>query len=276
MDNIYFDIDKFVNYLKPFKERLHELYNWNANLEQLVVLNVISENELKEWNSLTNYQKELRIKERVNFNLLNTEKERNTCNKFYDISFWVIKNWGGINLKNEKVKDLVDLFLLNKSAGFDKIASISKIAAFLYPEDFIIYDSRVAYTLNWIILSQNAGNKYFPLPEGRNSKMTAFDMNTLIHIKNANLFNVTSLDELSGKNKFISKKDQLIYINKNEAYSILNKLIKEINEKLWDNEVQKQSKLYYTEMILFSIADKDVFKEISKHFTEKSVDFQNE
>ena len=43
------------------------------------------------------------------------------------------------------------------------------------------------------------------------------------------------------------------------AYQHLNTLISEVNTQLWDD---KQKELYYSEMLLFSIADNIVFNDI--------------
>lgn len=275
--NTLLDIDKIVGYLSPLKEKLHQLYNWNAKIDRLVELRIINNEQLNSWNRLSNYEKELNIKYTLNQYLNDTTVKNSVDSNFDEVCYWIIKDWGGINLNKEIVKSLVFEFSTKKDWGFDRIASISKVASFMFPEEFIIYDSRVAYSLNWIILKTDAGNKYFPIPEGRNSKMTSFDINTLIHIKHANNFYTNDHQELLGKNKFISKRDQIIYFDKKDAYKRLNRLIKEISEKLWDGDLEKTQKLhlYYTEMLLFSIADNVIFQDIVKHFMDKNSIFQN-
>lgn len=273
--NTLLDIDKIVGYLLPLKDKLHQLYNWNAKIDRLVELQIIDNAQLIAWNVLSNYEKELKIKHTLNKYLNDANSVNSVDSKFDELCFWIIKDWGGINFNKEIVKPLVNQFINKKDWGFDKIASISKVASFMFPEEFIIYDSRVAYSLNWIILKTDAGNKYFPIPEGRNSKMTSFDMNTLIHIKHANNFYTNDHQELLGKNKFISKRDQIIYFDKKDAYKRLNRLIKEISEKLWDGDLEKTLKLFYTEMLLFSIADNVIFQDIVKHFMVNNYISQN-
>ncbi|WP_159636902.1 hypothetical protein [Sphingobacterium composti Ten et al. 2007 non Yoo et al. 2007] len=273
--NTLLDIDKIVGYLLPLKEKLHRLYNWNAKIDRLVELQIIDNAQLISWNSLSNFEKELKIKHTLNQHLNDANSVNSVDSKFDELCLWIIKDWGGINLNKEVVKPLVNQFINKKDWGFNKIASISKVASFMFPEEFIIYDSRIAYSLNWIILKTNAGNKYFPIPEGRNSKMTSFDMNTLIHIKHANNFFTNDHQELLGKNKFISKRDQIIYFDKKDAYKRLNRLIKEISVKLWDGDLEKTQKLFYTEMLLFSIADNVIFQDIVKHFMDNNSIFQN-
>ena len=132
----------------------------------------------------------------------------------------------------------------------------------MFPEKNVIYDSRVAYALNWIILSENAGQKYFPIPEGRNSKMIAFDLNVLIRLKNITNYQITDIKQLDHR-LFIQNCDKKIFINKKDAYCELNNLIKEISIKLWKGEKNKEENLYFTEMLLFSIADREVFRDIT-------------
>ena len=138
----------------------------------------------------------------------------------------------------------------------------------MFPEECIIYDSRVAYSLNWILLSQNAGHKFFPIPDGRNSKISAFNMDTLIRLKYVHKYVAPDKISLSNK-KYISKIDGELYISKERAYQTLNFLIKEIAKRLWVGQKEKCDQLFFTEMLLFSIADREVFLDITKHFSDK-------
>ena len=108
----------------------------------------------------------------------------NDKEKFNKLCLWIVKDWGGIKTGSvSAIKELVENFLNSEKPQYKRIASTSKVGAFMYPEKFLIYDSRVAYSLNWIILSEGAGNYFFPIPSGRNSKMMAFDMDVLIRLK---------------------------------------------------------------------------------------------
>ncbi|MGP9668408.1 hypothetical protein ACT3TV_09865, partial [Psychrobacter sp. AOP31-A1-22] len=42
--------------------------------------------------------------------------------------------------------------------NFETISSLSKVASFLDPEKYFIYDARVAYSLNWLILKYENKN----------------------------------------------------------------------------------------------------------------------
>ncbi len=259
-----FDIDKFVKYLEKYKSELPTLYKWECKIDRLIELEVLTEYQIKERKSLSEYHKELQLKKIVGQKL--KFASISNIDLFENLCLWVIKDWGGI--KSAKDNDTIRLiyeFLNTDNPKFNRIASSSKVGAFLHPEKNVIYDSRVAYSINWIILSENAGQHYFPIPEGRNSKMMAFDLYVLIRLKNIWAYQTTDLKDLNDR-YFINNSDKKIFIRKNEAYSELNNLIKLINQKLWKGDPEKQQNLYYTEMLLYSIADKEIFMDIIKEY----------
>jgi hypothetical protein len=260
-----FDTDKIANYLNRFKDKLPELYSWNAKIEKLVELNVISVSELQVINSQSPYDKELVLKKKVNLKLSEYYKSNKVL--FDSLCLWIIKDWGGIlTAKDSNTLELINDFLKSDKPNYKRIASASKVGAYMFPEKYIIYDSRVAYSLNWIILSENAGNVFFPIPNGRNSKMAAFEMNVLIRLKNIEHYVPNKITEMDNR-LYIKQKDKLKYIPEKDSYTELNKLIKELSQKLWDSEKAKM--LYYTEMLLFSIADREIFSDISSRLTLK-------
>ncbi len=256
----YFEIEKIVDYLKQFKDNLPSLYTWKAKIDKLVELGVLEPNEIDKLNKLNSYDREIILKDRVNIKIHNSYK--NDKENFDKLCLWIIKDWGGIlTAKDKDTIQLISTFLNTKTHSYKRIASASKVGAYMYPEKYIIYDSRVAYSINWIILSENAGNIFFPIPSGRNSKMVAFDMNVLIRMKNVLHYTPIEIEEMD-KRQYIKSKDKKLYIPEKESYSELNKLIKKINKRLWDGD--KSEKLFYTEMLLFSIADREIFKDITE------------
>ena len=257
MDKYNFDLDKIADFLKDYKDNLSKLYTWNPKIDELV--NILSPSDFKELSKKIPYDKEIILKKKINLKL-NEFYNKTDKNQFNSLCLWVIKVWGGISTaKDPDTIELVNEFLNSEKPNYNRIASSSKVGAYMYPDKYIIYDSRVAYSLNWIILSRNAGNCFFPIPSGRNSKMMAFDMNVLIRLKNINCYSPTDISKMD--KKYISKKDTLVYISKEDAYSELNKLIKKISIRLWDHEKAKM--LYYTEMLLFAIADRDIYVDIT-------------
>jgi len=259
-----YDIDKIVKYLERHKLNLPSLYTWNAKIDRLIELETLTESEVSDLNALTPYEKELKLKKIVGQKL----NEAFTSNKaiFDKLCLWVVKDWGGITTANDKdTVALIKDFLEQEKPTFKRIASSSKVGAYLCPEKYVIYDSRVAYSLNWIILSENAGQQYFPIPEGRNSKMSALDLNVLIRLKNISNYLPEKIGELDHR-LFIKNADKRLFIDKKQAYYELNQLIRKVNSRLWMGDYEKEQNLYYTEMLLFSIADREVFWDITNTF----------
>jgi hypothetical protein len=263
-NDMKFDIDKFVKYLNRYKS-VPELYDWNVTSDKLVRLETLSEKQvqIKEINELSSsYEKELQLKKIVGQKLKETFKSNTPL--FEKLSLWIIKDWGGITTaKDDETIKLINVFLEQDKPDFNRIASTSKVGAFLYPDRNVIYNSRVAYSLNWIILSENAGQKFFPIPDGRNSKMVAFDMNVLIRLKNVSFYRPDDINDL--KKRFIKNADKKVFIDRKDAYSELNNLVKQINQQLWKGDREKEQNLFFTEMLLFSIADREVFMDITNN-----------
>lgn len=259
-----FDVDKIVKYLERYKFDLPTLYKWDAKIENLVVLETLTQDQVKKLNTLIPYEKELQLKKIVGEKLNETLKSNK--NLFNKLCLWVVKDWGGISTASDNdTLILIDEFLKHDKPNFKRIASSSKIGAYLFPDKNVIFDSRVAYSLNWIILSEDAGQYYFPIPEGRNSKMAAFDLNTLIRLKNISNYHPQKIEDLDNR-LFIKNADDKLFIKKADAYFELNHLVRKVSENLWKGDSEKVRNLYYTEMLLFSIADKEVFCDMTSQY----------
>lgn len=257
--NPIYDINKITNYLKRYSNQLPKLYKWNVKLDKLVELGVLTPVELNNLQQKTPFEKEVVLKNKIKIKLNKVHDDGNIL--FDKLCMWIIKDWGGIRgANNEATLQLVYKFIEDETCDFNRIASISKVASYMYPDRYCIYDSRVAYALNWILLSQNAGTKFFPIPEGRNSKMIAFDMKVLIRLCNINKYATTNVSDMDER-LFVKNRDKHIFIPKNEAYDVLNSLIKQVSKELWDDDSAKY--LYYTEMLLFSIADSEILNDIT-------------
>lgn len=192
-----------------------------------------------------------------NIKLKNLLSEKyKTTNNHNEIDFWIINSWGGIRgFKNiQKNKDKINNFKnqINEEKltleMFETISSLSKISSFINPEKFSIYDSRVVYTLNWLILTcenkEKLNFKYFPIPTSRNKILQDFDLNTIL-----NLFHFNEYE-----------KGNKIYLDKQKAYFEYCKFINCNVEEIFG----KGAKPYELEMLLFLLADNDVFKEITQ------------
>jgi hypothetical protein len=257
--NQIFNVKKIVEYLSPFKDNLEQLYAWDASFKKLVDLNILTTKELAELDNQTPFIRTLEVKNKVGKAMRNART--NDPVYFKKLVQWVIKDWGGvIGLNDENIEPLVNNFISSEKPPFKSISSSSKVGAYLNPEKNAIYDSRVAYALNWIIFSQSAGNKFLPMPQGRNSKLTAFDMDVLIRLKNVEKYKPNSLSDLDAR-LYIKSRDNNNYINEKEAYYEMNKLMLEISSKLWHKP--KYEPLFLTGMLLFSIADTVVFQDLT-------------
>ena len=254
-----FDVTKITNYHGKYKNQLDELYDWKPNVKGLTEIGVATETELGELQSsaISNFQKDEKLK-----SILSKALNSYTIDsqEFEKIALWIIRSWGRINTGLDTMKSVLE-FLRTDRPRFKRIASTSKVGGFMTPTENIIYDSRVAYTMNWIILSEDAGDRFFPIPEGRNSKMQAFNLDVLIRLRFLNIYRADKTD--AWKNgRYISNKDKEIYVPKADAYYELNKLVGKVNQILWNDS--RKLEPFYTEMLLFALADKGVFQEITE------------
>jgi len=176
----------------------------------------------------------------------------------YETSLWIITRWGGIgsfkdnNTNQNRIRNL-EAALKRRSFNKDSfgvVSSLSKIASFLNHEEYFVYDSKVIYSLNWLILKKKILNpQFFPMPDSRSSTLTLFDLNTVI-----NLFYKDQIEDKKWKED--------LYINTKDAYFVYCDLIKELNKRLFANH-----KPYYLEMLLFVIADNIIFKDLKSSLT---------
>ncbi len=132
--------------------------------------------------------------------------------------------------------------------NFETISSLSKVASFLDPDKYFIYDARVAYSLNWLILKYENKNvinhKYFPMPNSRNKSLVNFDIQTILNIVHAK-----ELNEFSD-----------IYLKPQEAYHAYCNLISRIAEQIYSGT----KSAYLIEMLLFIIADQEILAEVKE------------
>jgi hypothetical protein len=101
--------------------------------------------------------------------------------------------------------------------------------------------------------------------------MSAFDLNVLIRLQHINQYHPIDSVDFENKRTYISSIDKLIYVPKPEAYYEMNKLISIVNEALWDD--YRKDEPFYTEMLLFSIADTEIFKDITSNVEIKTTKY---
>jgi len=240
--NINEKVDQLYNQLLPqFQYYINEyslesIYNFEVKSE-IFNSDLFSKNEILAINKITNlFEKNDYLKILISQKILDSEYKLN----YYD---WIVKKWGKIKNKKSvepiKYKKLIEEFynqLKNdklRSIYYNGISSYSKIASFEYLEKYFIYDSRVAYVLNWMLIKTNEFESFFPIPDGRNTDLAKYyNMNTIISLLNN------------------SK-----YLDKKYTYVLYCKLIIKIYKQL------NLSKPYYVEMLLWAIFD-EIIEEI--------------
>lgn len=150
--------------------------------------------------------------------------------------YWAIQEWGGIGSfkKNEKndlrIRSFVDELEKGRLTrrSFECISSLSKVASFIDPDKYIIYDSRVIYSLNWLLFNYSSEQMLFPQPVGRSSDLAKYDMQTIFRLTRRQF-------------EFRSYKD---------AFHEYCSLIRQLSPEIFGAD----SKPYKLEMLLFMIA----------------------
>lgn len=165
--------------------------------------------------------------------------------------YWSIQDWGGIGSfkKNDKNDNRIRKFLqqLEKDQltnnTFECISSLSKVASFLNPEKFAIYDSRAIYTLNWLLFNHSNSIELFPQPTGRSAELSKYDMQTIFRLT----------------------KRQFSYRSPKFAFHQYCDLLKMLTPLVFD----ENSKPYKVEMLLFMVAPTKIVSQIESSVSLK-------
>jgi len=168
-----------------------------------------------------------------------------------DNHYWAIQKWGGIGSfkKNERndmrIKKFIDELTKGKLTrnSFDAISSLSKVASFIDPEKYVIYDSRVIYSLNWLLFNYSNERRLFPQPVGRSASLAKYDMQTIFRLTKQ------KIEYRSHKNSF-------------HEYCLL---IRRLSNLVFGSD----SKPYKLEMLLFMIAPTWVIENIETNVSLK-------
>ena len=238
--------EKSIDILEYLKNKRNDFLNDNI----IEKIDTLKENLPKD---IESFYKDIFLKFILN-EMLNQKDDKK-------IHEWIVKDWGGIKTH----KDFNTLKESMKNYSFDRISSWSKIASFKDISKYVIYDSRVIYSLNWIIFKYNKKynktEKYFFQPSGRNKLLTLLPVDSIINFGNIECLKVHSKgDDIFGD----------IYFQKSECYlkmceltKNLNKLIfKDIKIQIKDMKIQAENYPFFTEMLLFQIADDIIFDDI--------------
>jgi len=224
------------------EQRFTDNFNTNVSIFDSLNLEKID-------NAITIFEKNIELKNEL-------EYQYQSKGDSSELDFWIINHWGGIhgfkntenNIdKTKKFKQQLNVGKLTKDS-FSTISSLSKIASFMYPEEFFIYDSRVIYALNWLILTCENRDElcysYFPIPTSRNKILVNFDIQTVLNIYHSGQYTDFSA----------------MYYDQQIAYFTYCNFIKKAAQSIYG----ESEKPYLIEMLLFVLADKEIFSEIKK------------
>ncbi|CAI2314396.1 conserved hypothetical protein [Vibrio parahaemolyticus] len=160
-----------------------------------------------------------------------------------DNRYWVIRDWGGIRSlkmsdKNDalltKLDDELQKGMLTRPI-FSVISSFSKVASFINHNDYAIYDSRVIYSLNWLLFKHTNTTQFYPQPSGRNAELAKIELNTIFHLSDRDF----------------------TYVSHKTAYHEYCSLLKELSLAVYG-----KNEPYWVEMLLFSIAPSFILDDI--------------
>jgi len=221
-----------INYLNEYP--IDNIYDYNIVLNSALFDNDNDEiDKIKNTKNIFERMKLLRI-------FIN-KKLKNGTNKL-DYYNWIVEDFGGItnfkkNVKDDEKNKDIESFINCLQDGkldykqFNTISSYSKIISFLEPQKYFIYDSRVAFVLNWFLLKNyRQENRYFIIPPGRNSDLVKYNIDTII-----NLYKKETLKE---------------YYDKKYVYFIYCDFITKLFEKIENKEINEP---YYIEMMLWGL-----------------------
>lgn len=160
--------------------------------------------------------------------------------------YWAIQDWGGIgSFKRTPDNDArIRKFLQEVGTGTltressDVISSLSKVASFVAPDQYVIYDSRVIYALNWLLFNWTDQQELFPQPPGRSVELAKYDMATLFR--------------LSGRH--------ITYRSPKTAFHDYCALVRSLVEPVFG----PGSRPYLLEMLLFQIAPGWVVQDVGR------------
>ena len=159
-----------------------------------------------------------------------------------EITKWIISEWGGIRGNRKSTLNNYYRQSLQKSPAtpLKGIASFSKVLAVKDPENYAIYDARVAVSVNAVqIIAKTDKGVAFPYLAGRNN----ITGNTTSKPRRGfSTMNEVSVKTLTSSPTFWSK------VRKDGAYEIYTNALKQISTEL-------QTPLFYLEMALFSQAE---------------------
>jgi len=260
-DNLGLTDDEITNLIKSmnrFTGKIDALYKWNIP-------------PLKEFGfepkGVSPYEKTIELRKWFKARLIAGN------DNYEDLCKWIVKDWGGIKTGKDEnlMASILNAFDIHNGNGvnfnFERIASWSKALAFQFPETRAIYDVRVIYSLNWLLLKVGS-KKFLPMSEGRNSLLNFFPYENLLYFQSIgfervlNEFEVDlkSREENDKKSHLVNTLGKEVFIENKSAYQAYCEILLLLSTGTYGpNDLLGVTKI---EMILFSIADTEIVKEV--------------
>ena len=214
------------------------------------------------------------------------ENSNNRANELTELASFVIKDWGALGgNKLETISGYAQRFtgptvsissihsyqdLLQAVAPvrsslvfkMEGIASWSKWISFIWSDWALIYDARIAFTLNAIHFISDLQVPVFIEPPGRNTLLEGFNaqssavLNAMALTKKQEKYSYLQMEQV----KLIKKQMASFTIQKKSVYLYYLEVMKEAHQWLWE-DAASSTPLLHTEMLLFKISTDEVVKD---------------
>ena len=226
-------VSELINQLKKYVKMGLETLDSGFKEVPYDCCGILSRKEILHLGELNPFDRQVELKRKL-------EKKLHGSFSCLKINKWIVQKWGGIPRFNVSNQERIDNFSNNLHKGeitakeFNRISSLSKIASFVNSQCYFIFDSRVAFSLNGLLLIIHQINpqlpvRFFPMPSakgGRNLKMKKY-----IHLLVPNA----------------------IYLSKQNAYVLYNALILSLYDGLSAERSNSNLPAFWVEMLLFEL-----------------------
>lgn len=170
--------DYLMEALNGYSQELDLNRTYQLTEYQCRVNNFLSEDEINELRALPPLPRQIHLKH-IMAEKLNGDFEN------WEINEWIVHEWGKIPRFQIGQHDRITRFRDNLQDGFtsslDNISSLSKIASFVQPSEYFVYDSRVAFAIDGILLNYHKNNPsanvcFFPIPKAQSNRKQRMEL----------------------------------------------------------------------------------------------------
>jgi hypothetical protein len=237
---------EIVQYLMPYKDDLHRHYTWPFDVN-------IPKNKFGfDFHGKSIFTNTQLLKSQLQSSAIKARSD----DDLKLLAEYFIREWGGVSGfdasslvgKYKKISFSKEM-PINFDFDFKNISSWSKWLCIICPAWAVIYDARVAYSINAINYLTGSKYKIFPMPESRNAKINFLDISTLI--LNSRLASTDSADPQLAKDYH--------FFDEKTVYCQYVELVKKVGSQLYGKKSVGQMDV---EMLLFSLADRQIFEDV--------------